>query len=481
MEKKQSIIIVEDSFIVALHLRSALESEGYNIIDNFDTAEQLLHFLEINNSIPDLVLMDVMLAGNLDGIDAAEVVKSKYGIPVIFITALSDKETINRAKVTEPYGYLTKPFEDREIITVIEMALYKHAIESKLRKSEELYENTLNSISDAVIVLDIHLHVRFANPAAQILLEVPSNLLTKQSIFNVFKIASEKNSSEFINPIQCELTLPRKSSMPNQIYLRQNSGRYIPVGDSSISPITDERGKCTGLVLIFRDITDKREHEQLLRNIEKQKTAALIEGQETERSRIAKDLHDGLGQMLSAIKMNVQRVLKHDDSSVNLLNQIDDAIQESIRISENLLPAKLKDFDINTCLRSLCKSVGNSYNVLIDFDDTDVITNISQHQKVNLYRITQEAINNVLKHAQAKRITVQLQLHESMIKLTVEDDGIGMQQIHENDFYKHKGLVNIRDRTEILGGKLLLESKPGEGTLLIVDIPHLKTPIYENT
>ena len=481
MDKKASIVIVEDSFIVALHLRSALEAEGYTVLDNFDTAEQLLELLNSRHPNPDLVLMDVMLAGNLDGIDAAETVRTKYGIPVIFITALSDKKTINRAKVTEPYGYLTKPFEDREIITVIEMALYKHAIETKLKKSEELYEDTLNAISDAVLVLDINLQVKFANPAAQILLEAPLNLLQKQNIFDVFKITYDNNKDEFINPIQCELNFPKKSAMPGQIVLKQTSGKFIPVGDSSISPITDERGKCAGLVLVFRDITDKREHEQLLRNIEIQKTAALIEGQESERSRIAKDLHDGLGQMLSAIKMNVQRIVNHDEATEGLLNQIDDAIQESIRISENLLPAKLNDFDINTCLRSLCKSVRNSSGVEIDFEDTDVITDISQQQKVNIYRITQEAINNVLKHAHAKRVMVQLQLHDSMIKLTVEDDGIGMQQIHEDDFYKHKGLVNIRDRTEILGGKLLFETKPGEGTLLIVDIPHLKTPIYENT
>src|SRR5882672_4927030 len=112
---KASILIVEDSFIVAYHLQATLESEGYQVLDKCDSGETALQSVELQK--PDLVLMDIMLNGKMDGIEAASILKSKFNIPVIYITALTDKDTIARAKVTEPYGYLTKPFEDREIFT----------------------------------------------------------------------------------------------------------------------------------------------------------------------------------------------------------------------------------------------------------------------------------------------------------------------------------------------------------------------------
>src|SRR6188768_2064985 len=137
------LFIVEDSFIVSFHLQKTLENEGYNVVGVTDSGETAL--VEIEKSKPDLVLMDIMLSGKLDGIETACICKEKFGVPVVFITALTDKETIQRAKVAEPYGYLKKPFEDRDIFTVIEMALYKSGIEKKLRQSEEKFYSTVRS------------------------------------------------------------------------------------------------------------------------------------------------------------------------------------------------------------------------------------------------------------------------------------------------------------------------------------------------
>jgi CheY-like chemotaxis protein len=124
---KAKILVVEDSFIVAYHLQAVLEGEGYTVLGKCDNGESAIELL--SKKKPDLVLMDIMLAGELDGIQTATIIRTKFNLPVIYITALTDKDTISRAKVTEPYGYLTKPFEDREIFTAIEMALYKHNID----------------------------------------------------------------------------------------------------------------------------------------------------------------------------------------------------------------------------------------------------------------------------------------------------------------------------------------------------------------
>lgn len=120
---KTKILIVEDEAIVAKDISVCLEKIGYEVIATFSKGEKALHFLEENK--PDLVLMDIMLAGNISGIEASAEIKKKHDIPVVFLTAYADEKTIERAKVTEPYGYIIKPFKEIDLRTSIEMALYK--------------------------------------------------------------------------------------------------------------------------------------------------------------------------------------------------------------------------------------------------------------------------------------------------------------------------------------------------------------------
>ena len=120
---KTKILIVEDEAIVAKDISFCLEKIGYEVLATFSKGEKALEFLEENT--PDLVLMDIMLAGNISGIDASVRIKKDYDIPVVFLTAYADEKTIERAKITEPYGYIIKPFKEIDLRTSIEMALYK--------------------------------------------------------------------------------------------------------------------------------------------------------------------------------------------------------------------------------------------------------------------------------------------------------------------------------------------------------------------
>src|SRR5688572_14077757 len=202
MTSKASILIVEDSLIVAYHLKTTLESEGYKVLATYDSGEAALEFLKKGK--PDVVLMDILLNGPIDGVETARLIKSEHNLPIIYITALMDRDTIQRAKITEPFGYLTKPFEDREIFTVIEMALYKHNIESRLRQSEEQYFSTIRSISDAVVVLDKYLCINYLNPSAEFLTGWKLPKAQGKPVQEIMRMRAA-DDEHFINPLQCSL------------------------------------------------------------------------------------------------------------------------------------------------------------------------------------------------------------------------------------------------------------------------------------
>jgi signal transduction histidine kinase len=206
--------------------------------------------------------------------------------------------------------------------------------------------------------------------------------------------------------------------------------------------------------------------------------AAVIEGQEQERSRIAMDLHDGLGQMLNAIKMNTRVIVQDPTAAKTILQLLDEAILESVRISENLLPSKLRDFDLATCLRTLCRTITRASNIRIDFQAHGVAVPMSQSAKVNFFRITQEALNNALKHAKARTISVQLNVSRDVIRLSVEDDGSGMTVSNRSSINSGNGLINMRDRAEVMGGQFNVESDDHRGTLVTVEVPNCRSTVY---
>lgn len=466
--KKARILIVEDSLIVAIHLRKTLEGEGYAVLGIESTGETAV--LSIARHLPDLVMMDIMLAGKMDGVETAMQVRSKFHIPVVFLTALSDKDTIQRAKITEPFGYVTKPFEDREIFTVIEMALYKHGIEMKLRQSEEKYLSTVRAISDAVVTVDQNFTISYCNPSALQLLRTGLEKVQGRYVFDIIRLKDSGTGDYPVNPFQVVYNSHPSNSLPSNLALVAADASEIPI-EGSISPVIDSKGTITGLLIIFKDISQKLLHEKLLKDFEKRHVAAILEGQEQERSRIAKDLHDGLGQMLTALKMNIRLTQIDEKHVANLYRQIDEAIQESVRISENILPAKLRDFDLATCLKSLCNGINTASEIPVSFESHGEPARINQNQKVNLYRITQEAVNNAIKHSQAELISVQLNEEDDFIQLTIEDDGRGFSTGATFDQSVHHGLANMRERAEIMGGSLTIESDENRGTLIIVEVP----------
>jgi CheY-like chemotaxis protein len=158
-----SIFIVEDELIEAEDIRHTLKKQGYSVAGIARTGESALEALQKEQ--PDLVLMDMHLAGTLDGIDTAHRIHARCNIPVIFLTAHADETTLARAKVTEPYGYILKPFDERELHSAIEMGLYKHRMEDQVRENERTIRVLANAMPDAVMLLDHNHQILACNNA----------------------------------------------------------------------------------------------------------------------------------------------------------------------------------------------------------------------------------------------------------------------------------------------------------------------------
>ena len=136
---KGNIIVVEDENIISIDLKRTLNKLGYNVTLTVNTGEELLE--KLPDVDVDLILMDILLNGKLNGIETARIIKDKYNLPVVYLTALTDEEILQEAMVTEPFGYLLKPFEEKSLNSTLEIAFYKHNVESKVKqKTRELEE-----------------------------------------------------------------------------------------------------------------------------------------------------------------------------------------------------------------------------------------------------------------------------------------------------------------------------------------------------
>ncbi|MEO1388432.1 MAG: response regulator [Cyanobacteria bacterium J06634_6] len=162
---EKRVMVVEDESIISLDIRNSLKKLGYGIAGAAASGDVAL--MKIANSRPDLILMDIHLKGKMTGIQVSQQVQSNFQIPVIYLTANADSATFNGAKETSPYGYLLKPFEEKELGMAIEIALYKHEQEQIVRSSESWYAIAFQSITDAVIATDVNGYIVFMNAAAE--------------------------------------------------------------------------------------------------------------------------------------------------------------------------------------------------------------------------------------------------------------------------------------------------------------------------
>lgn len=256
------ILIVEDQNIIAMDLKNRLTTMGYVVLATVADGEEAVAKAE--EIRPDLVLMDIVLKGSMDGVQAAEQIQARCNLPVIYLTAHSDEQTLQRATLTEPYGYILKPFEDRELHMAIEMALYKHRIETRLKEQGRWLAATLRSIGDAVIATDAGMRVKLVNPVAESLTGWTQAEALGRELSEVFQIISGKMRAPGTGPLVQALQENVTIGLGGQTTLVSRGGKEIPI-DNGAAPILDEQGNMAGVVLVFHDIAERRRAEEKMR------------------------------------------------------------------------------------------------------------------------------------------------------------------------------------------------------------------------
>lgn len=223
-----------------------------------------------------------------------------------------------------------------------------------------------------------------------------------------------------------------------------------------------------------------KKQQELSKEILKQqkiRSKAVIDAEERERVRIAQDLHDGLGQQLSAVKLMANALDQTNDNTDKteklsvLKNILDDTIKELRTISHNMMPNVLFKLGLSNAIRDFVDKVSKTGTLKVDLQIVGLENSLDKTTEIILYRVIQELVNNIIKHAQANTLSIQIVNHDSDgLNIVVEDDGIGFD-VKDIENFKGIGLKNMKSRIEYIGGTIDFDSTPNRGTTVIIDIP----------
>jgi two-component system, cell cycle sensor histidine kinase and response regulator CckA len=361
------ILIVEDEMITALDLKERLEAMGYSVVGQTGAGEDAVRLAaEIG---PDLVLMDIRLDGTLDGVAAADAIRSSCAIPIVYLTAHADFDTLLRARTTEPFGYVIKPFEERALQASIETAVYKHQAECKLRASERRYAVTLASIREAVISTDSGGRVAFFNPAAERLTGWPQAEAVGRRVDEVVQLVSEATGETVENPADRALREVVPVNLANGTALVDRNSKRVPIADGA-APILDQ-GQLLGSVLVLHDLTEYRRIETELRQTQRMEALGRLAGG------VAHDFNN----MLTVINGYCLFLLRDLDSAHpwhEMIGEINNAGERAANLTRQLLAFCRKQIlqprplDLNQTVSNLApmlnRLIGEHFETRISLD-----------------------------------------------------------------------------------------------------------------
>jgi two-component system cell cycle sensor histidine kinase/response regulator CckA len=496
------ILIVEDDSIIAMELQERLQGLGYNVCGVSASGQDAIH--QANRLRPDLVLMDIRLRGAMDGVEAAAKIRAQQDIPVIYLTAYADQSTLQRAKVTQPYGYVLKPFGERELNTAVEIAIYKHCMERRLKESEQWLAATLRSIGDAVIATDETGSITFMNPVAEALTGWAQEDALGKGVTEVFR------ATKSVGHLYVEQAIDRVLSEGVAINLEERllvarGGRIMPI-DDSLAPIVDDGGNVRGVVLVFRDTTERKRAEEEKERLQ----AQLFQAQRMEAvgvlaGGIAHDFNNLLTTIIGSSSLmleglsegeplheGLERIKRAGDRGASLTRQI-------LALSRKQVP-ELRVLDLNAVIIDMEKMLERLIG-----EDTDVVNAVKpgfRHVKADPAQIEQVIMNLVINAHEAMpeggKLTMMTETialdHDrcqhmpasypgTFVRLSITDTGSGidpeiMPRIFEPFFStKEKGsglgLAIADSITRQYNGWIDVHSELGRGTTFQVYLPAL--------
>ncbi|MGC1396578.1 MAG: ATP-binding protein [Coleofasciculaceae cyanobacterium] len=526
------ILIVEDESIVALNIKNRLEALGYVVVATTSSGESAIQIAQENH--PDLVLMDIKLRGVIDGIEAATQIWNRFHIPVVYLTAYSDEETVERAKVTEPYGYILKPFEARDLGTTIEISLYKHQMERQLREREQWLTTTLKCIGDAVITTDSQGLITFMNPVAEALTCWKQEEVLGSDLTQVFQTINEKTRQAVENPAALALRQGVTVTLENHTLLITKNGKEIPIDDSA-APIKNDTGKIMGAVLVFHDVTEQQQLKTFLENTNQELEVKVIENNRQlratneqlraeieQRQHLENELLVALAKEreLNELKSRILATISHEYrtplttilSSTDLLAQygsrwkeerkqkhfqrIQAAVQHLTSLVNDVLfvnHAEIGSLEFNPVALNVEQITRNL--VEVHSNSTSQHTIIFECQGVSapvfldkelLQLMLRNLLSNAIKYSPGGSIIqIELVFQPHNLVFRISDQGIGIlpnerEQIFKA-FYRGNnigitpgvglGLLIVKECVDLHGGEIIVESELMVGTQFIITLP----------
>ncbi len=491
------ILVVEDELIVAMELKSRLHELGYSVCGTVVSGEEAIELTARHN--PDIILMDINIKGAYDGVRAAEIIKIDHDIPIIFLTAFSDPKTLQRAKITEPYGYIIKPFEEKEVHTAIEIAVYKHNMEKTLRESKRRLSITLKSIGEGIIATDKEGIINYINPAAENLTGYKFDETVGKGIPEILYVNNQYASKNIEAAIKELLQKGFTNKFPETIIITCKNGKEIII-ESGVSLIIDDNGNLDGIVLSFRDITDRKKMEEKLK-------IALDKAEESNRMKSAflNNMSHEFRTPMSGF-LGFAQILKDElpdehnkkiadmliESGNRLMTTLNSILQfsqlESDKVETNHTEIHVKDIIKNLVKKFQNTIRGKGLEVKSNLRNKNIIV-LADEKLLN--RALGLIINNAIKFTKNGAITFEagktLQHNKEWAVIGITDTGIGIskdklniifnefRQVSEGKTRSYEGtglgLTIAKKIVEMLQGYITVESQIGKGSRFAIHLP----------
>ena len=489
--KDVRIQIVEDEGIVALDIRRHLESFGYLVTGTHASGESAI--AEFDREQPDLVMMDISLQGKMDGLEAAQIIRDHYNVPVIILTALADEKTIERAKITEPFGYIIKPFEERELRTNIEMAFFRHNLETKLQESEERYRKFFQDDLSADFVADESGVLLACNRA---FIEYFRFGTAKEAIGKNIKdhFASSDDAEEF----WIELTRQKRLEL-RELELLRADNTSIDLLANMVADFNPD-GSLKEIKGYLIDISKRKQLEQQLRQSQKMEAVGRLAGG------VAHDFNNILTVILGYTTILNERI-KEDESQFRAeLKGIEEAANRASALTRQLLAfsrrqiLKPKMVKVNELVKNLDRMISRLITEKVSirhhlYADTDTIwVDPGQLEQVimNLMVNARDALpDGGAIYIKTENCTLKEPLPSAMAKippgdyvcLVVQDSGIGIAPEHIKmifePFFTTKeeergtglGLSTVYGIVKQSSGHIQVDSQHNRGTTFRIYFP----------